>query len=72
MALSLIHICRNIDKWFCGSYRDYIPDHYELGYQICSYAYARYDENVWDLSLIHIWKTTIRRRRRHGSRPSMP
>ena len=39
---------RNIDKWFCGSYRDYIPDHYELGYQICSYAYARYDENVWD------------------------
>ena len=31
---------RNIDKWFCGSYRDYIPDHYELGYQICSYAFA--------------------------------
>ena len=35
---------RNIDKWFCGSYRDYIPDHYELGYQICSYAYERYGE----------------------------
>ena len=39
---------RNIDRWFCGSYRDYIPDHYELGYQICSYAYERYGENVWD------------------------
>lgn len=39
---------RNIDKWFCGSYRDYIPDHYELGYQICSYAYDRYGENVWN------------------------
>ncbi len=39
---------RNIDKWFCGSYRDYIPDHYELGYQICSYAYDRYGEEVWD------------------------
>ena len=39
---------RNIDKWFCGSYRDYIPDHYELGYQICSYAYDRYGEVVWD------------------------
>ncbi len=39
---------RNIDKWFCGSYRDYIPDHYEIGYQVCSYAYERYGENVWD------------------------
>ena len=39
---------RNIDKWFCGSYRDYVPDHYELGYQICSYAYDRYGENVWN------------------------
>ena len=39
---------RNIDKWFCGSYRDYIPDHYELGYQICSYAWERYGENIWD------------------------
>ena len=34
----------NIDRWFCGSYRDYIPDHYELGYQICSYAWERYGE----------------------------
>ncbi len=39
---------KNTDKWFCGSYRDYIPDHYELGYQLCSYAYDRYGENVWN------------------------
>lgn len=39
---------KNIDRWFCGSFRDYIPDHYELGYQICSYAYTRYGENVWN------------------------
>lgn len=39
---------RNLDRWFCGSYRDYIPDHYQLGYQICTYAWERYDENVWD------------------------
>lgn len=39
---------RNVDKWFCGSYRDYVPDHYELGYQICAYAYDRYGENIWD------------------------
>lgn len=39
---------RNVDKWFCGSYRDFVPDHYALGYQISSYAYDRYGENVWD------------------------
>ncbi len=38
----------NVDKWFCGSYRDYIPDHYQLGYQLCSYAYDRYGDRVWD------------------------
>lgn len=39
---------RNIDRWFCGSYREHIPDHYRMGYQICSYAYTRYGENIWD------------------------
>lgn len=39
---------RNTDKWFCGSYREYIPDHYRLGYQINAYAYDRYGENIWD------------------------
>lgn len=39
---------RNPDKWFCGSYRDYIPDHYELGYQMSAYAYDRFGENIWD------------------------
>ncbi|MDE6865252.1 MAG: DUF2268 domain-containing protein, partial [Alistipes sp.] len=39
---------RNTDKWFCGSYRDYVPDHYRLGYQIDAYAETRYGENVWN------------------------
>ena len=39
---------KNIDRWFCGSYRDYIPDHYALGYQLNSYAYDRYGENIWN------------------------
>lgn len=39
---------RNTDKWFCGSYREHIPDHYRLGYQINAYAYDRYGENIWD------------------------
>ncbi|MFI3283145.1 MAG: hypothetical protein SNG10_06485, partial [Rikenellaceae bacterium] len=38
----------NVDKWFCGSYRENIPDHYKLGYQFMSYAYEKYDENVWN------------------------
>ena len=39
---------KNIDRWFCGSFRDYIPDHYELGYQISAYAYNRWGENIWN------------------------
>lgn len=39
---------RNCDKWFCGSYREMVPDHYQLGYQLCSYAYTHYGENIWD------------------------
>lgn len=38
----------NPDKWFCGSYLEMVPDHYQLGYQICSWAYTRYGENIWD------------------------
>lgn len=39
---------KNGDKWFCGSFREYIPDHYQLGYQVTAYANTKYDENVWD------------------------
>ena len=39
---------RGFNKWFCGSYREYIPDHYQLGYQITSYANTKYNENIWD------------------------
>lgn len=37
---------RNPDKWFCGSYRDYVPSHYELGFQLVSYADKKYDEYI--------------------------
>lgn len=30
------------DKWFCGSYKDYIPSHYNLGYFMCRYGYSAY------------------------------
>ena len=43
---------RGGNKWFCGSYREYIPDHYHLGYQITAYANTKYNENIWD-KLVH-------------------
>ena len=39
---------KNPDRWFSGSYRDFIPDHYALGYQLTSYAYDRYGEHIWN------------------------
>ena len=29
---------RNSDKFFCGSYRDFIPNHYQLGYQMVAHG----------------------------------
>lgn len=33
---------KNFDKWVCGSYKDYIPDHYALGYLVCRHSYNRF------------------------------
>lgn len=42
---------RNCDKWFCGSFREYVPDHYQMGYQMVGYGYTRYGEEIWDKTL---------------------
>ncbi|MFR9510617.1 MAG: hypothetical protein SNI51_03275 [Rikenellaceae bacterium] len=39
---------RDYLKWRCGSYLTYIPDHYVMGYQIMTYAYDKYNENILD------------------------
>lgn len=39
---------KNLDKWFCGSYKEHIPDHYLFGYQLTAFANTKYDENIWD------------------------
>lgn len=31
-----------------GSYRDYTPDHYALGYQLTAYGYEKYGEDFWN------------------------
>lgn len=39
---------RDFLKWRCGSYRQAVPDHYRMGYQILSYANEKYGENILD------------------------
>lgn len=39
---------KNIDKWFCGSYKDYIPSHYNLGYLMCRHGYNRFGRVMGD------------------------
>ena len=38
----------NRDKWFCGSFRDYIPNHYALGYLMCRHGYNRFGRVMGD------------------------
>lgn len=37
-----------LDKWFCGSYKDFIPDHYKFGYQIVAWSREKYGDDMWD------------------------
>lgn len=39
---------KNIDKWFSGSYSDYIPNHYALGYVMCRHGYNRFGRVMGD------------------------
>lgn len=36
------------DKMLLGSYNDYVPDHYQYGYQMTGWAMTRYDRNIWN------------------------
>ncbi len=36
------------DKWLMGSYKDYIPNHYELGYKLVTYGEMKYGVNIWN------------------------
>ena len=31
-----------------GSFKDYVPNHYELGYIMCSYARNKYNNGIWN------------------------
>lgn len=45
---SVVEAFPNIDKWFCGSYKDYIPDHYQLGYLMSRHVYNRFGRVIGD------------------------
>lgn len=36
------------DKWFCGSYKDNIPDHYHMGYLMVNHSHNLFGKNVWN------------------------
>ena len=36
------------DYWFSGSYRDFVPDHYRVGYQMVRWSYDHFGKFIWD------------------------
>lgn len=36
------------DKWLMGSYKDYVPNHYELGYKLVAFGEMKYGAKVWE------------------------
>jgi hypothetical protein len=44
------------DQSYLGSYKYYVPDHYRYGYQMVSYAYLKYNSNIWNKVLSHVGK----------------
>jgi hypothetical protein len=41
------------DKAYFGSFRDFVPNHYKLGYYMVGAARARYGSQIWDNVLNH-------------------
>ncbi|HBE41425.1 MAG TPA: hypothetical protein DDW27_09515 [Bacteroidales bacterium] len=39
------------DKLLNGSYRHFVPDHYQSGYQIVTWSRIKYDPNIWNKAL---------------------
>ncbi len=37
-----------IDRWFSGSYKHNVPDHYHLGYQMTRWMYENLGQDIWD------------------------
>ncbi len=42
------------DKWLLGSYKDFIPNHYNFGYQIVAYGNLKYGNSMWAKTLNYV------------------
>jgi hypothetical protein len=53
--LKAIELQRNkmysYDKMIDGSFRNFTPDHYQFGYQMVAWSYAKYDPQMWNKAL---------------------
>jgi len=47
------------DKAYLGSYKDYIPDYYQLGYQIVAGVRAKYGAESWSKVLNHVARNPL-------------
>ncbi len=41
------------EKAMFGSYKDFVPDHYEMGYQLVAGARAKYGKEIWESALFN-------------------
>ena len=44
----------SFDKMLFGSYKDFVPNHYEFGYQLTAYAREKYGEKIWSKVENHV------------------
>ena len=46
----------SFDKMYFGSYKNYIPDYYQYGYQMVAFSRQKYGESLWTNSIDYIAK----------------
>ena len=47
------------EKAMFGSYKDYVPNHYEMGYQLVAGARARYGADIWERALYNTGRNPL-------------
>lgn len=49
----------SLSKAYLGSYKDFVPDYYRLGYQMVSYARGEYGDDYWSGALDYIGRKPL-------------